>query len=528
MEDTVILIVQKIVKFILFLLSCLLTPFLMLQGLRKRNKLPLIKSRLLLLSASEIARKIRRQEVSSEEVVRAYIERCNDVNRSLNAIVESRFDAAVQEARNVDKFLAVVARTEEQLARDLPLLGVPVTVKESIAVEGMSNAVGVKKRKSLKANRNAQVVDMIREAGAIILLVSNTPELCLFWESNNKTTGPTWNPYDTTRVSGGSSGGEAALLGSAASCLSLASDIAGSARLPAMFCGVFGHKPTACLVPCRGHRPDSNDTNWPQYFTIGTMVRYAEDLPLVMKIISKPEESRCRFDQKVSPRNMKFYYLDDCCGMTNSIDDDMKQAIQRLRMHIETAYGLKVQKAQFSQMKFAFEIGAYLLLHLEVDGVNQDVTCAGSSKALLELLKCIFHASSYSLPVIAYSLLKWIFSKFPQSVRDAMAEKRISLKREFEELLGDDGVLIFPSFASASHYQYQAYAKVADFTYMMIYNVLGLPVTQCPMGLNKRGLPVGIQIVANAGNDHLTIAVAREIERVFGGWQQPPANESQV
>ncbi|XP_026672661.1 fatty-acid amide hydrolase 2-B-like isoform X4 [Ceratina calcarata] len=488
--DTVILIVQKIVKFILFLLSCLLTPFLMLQGLRKRNKLPLIKSRLLLLSASEIARKIRRQEVSSEEVVRAYIERCNDVNRSLNAIVESRFDAAVQEARNVDKFLAVVARTEEQLARDLPLLGVPVTVKESIAVEGMSNAVGVKKRKSLKANRNAQVVDMIREAGAIILL--------------------------------------AALLGSAASCLSLASDIAGSARLPAMFCGVFGHKPTACLVPCRGHRPDSNDTNWPQYFTIGTMVRYAEDLPLVMKIISKPEESRCRFDQKVSPRNMKFYYLDDCCGMTNSIDDDMKQAIQRLRMHIETAYGLKVQKAQFSQMKFAFEIGAYLLLHLEVDGVNQDVTCAGSSKALLELLKCIFHASSYSLPVIAYSLLKWIFSKFPQSVRDAMAEKRISLKREFEELLGDDGVLIFPSFASASHYQYQAYAKVADFTYMMIYNVLGLPVTQCPMGLNKRGLPVGIQIVANAGNDHLTIAVAREIERVFGGWQQPPANESQV
>lgn len=281
-------------------------------------------------------------------------------------------------------------------------------------------------------------------------------------------------------------------------------------------------------MPCRGHRPDSNDADWSRYFTIGTMVRYAEDLPLVMKIISKPEESRDRFDQKVSLGNMKFYYLEDCCGVTNSVDDDMKQAIQRLRVHIETAYGIKVRKAQFKQMKFAFDIAAHLLLGMEVDGINRDVTCAGSSKALLELIKCIFLASSYSLPVIAYSLFKWIFSKFPKSVHNAMTEKRTFLKREFEELLGDNGVLIFPSFVSASHYQYQAYANVANYTYMMIYNVLELPVTQCPMGLNKKGLPIGIQIIANAGNDHLTIAVAQEIEKVFGGWQQPSTNELQV
>lgn len=103
----------------------------------------------------------------------------------------------------------------------------------------------------------------------------------------------------------------------------------------------------AGLVSCKGHKPDSNDRNWPYYFTIGTMVRYADDLSLMMKIISQSEEARYRFDQKVSLEDMKFFYLEDCCGITNSIDGEMKEAIQRLRKHLETTYGLTVQKVCF-------------------------------------------------------------------------------------------------------------------------------------------------------------------------------------
>ncbi|CAK9797460.1 Fatty-acid amide hydrolase 2 [Anthophora plagiata] len=521
-SDTMVLIIQKILKIILFLLSCLLTPFLMLQFFKKRKRLPPIKSRLLLLSATEIAHRIRRKEISSEEVVRAYIERCQDVNPILNAIVESRFDAAIQEARKVDEFLAWTRKTEEELAHEMPLLGIPITVKESIAVQGMSHSVGVKKQNPQKATEDATVVKLVREAGAIVLLVSNTPELCLFWESNNKVTGPTWNPYNSTRVAGGSSGGEAALLSSAASILSLASDIAGSARLPAMFCGIFGHKPSACMVPCKGHKPDSTDKNWPHYFTIGTMVRYADDLTLMMKIISQTEESQRQFNQEVSMRDIKFFYMEDCCGITNSINKDMRQAIQKLKTYIETTYDLKVQKAQLNDMKFAFDISSNLLLEMDIEGITEEMKSAGSSRILLELLKYIFLVSSHTLPVILYCFVKWMFNKLPESHRRKMAEKRTSLKKQFEDFLGDNGVLIFPTFVSASHYQYQSYPRVANFTYMMIYNVLGIPVTQCPMGLNKKGLPVGLQIVANAGNDHLTIAVAREIEKAFGGWQQPP------
>ncbi|XP_076687200.1 fatty-acid amide hydrolase 2-B-like isoform X1 [Andrena cerasifolii] len=527
-SDTMILVVQKILKFVLFLISCLVTPFLKLQCLRKRKLLPPIRNHLLLLSASEIARRIRTREISSEEVVRVYIQRCKEVNPILNAIVESRFEAAISEARKVDEFLAWTTKTEEELECEMPLLGVPITVKESIAVQGMSLGVGVKKKVPDKATEDADVVIMVRKAGAIILLVSNTPELCLFWESNNKVTGDTKNPYDTRRTAGGSSGGEAALLASAASPTSLSSDIAGSARFPAMFCGIFGHKPTACLVSVKGHKPSSRDEKWPLYFTIGTMTRYAEDLPLMMKIIAQTEEGRRRFHQKVSLKNMKFFYLEDCCGITNSINWEMKEAIQRLRKHLEVTYGTNVQKARLTDMKFAFDISTHLLLEMDVHGVNEEVKAAGSSKILWELLKFVFCTSRHTLHVLSYGLLKWVSDKFLRNYRIKVTEKKVSLKKQFEDVLGDNGVLIYPTFVSTAHYSHESFPKVANFSYMMIYNVLGLPVTQCPMGLSRRGLPIGLQIVANAGNDHLTIAVAQEIEKAFGGWQQPPTTELAV
>lgn len=523
--DTMLLIIQKILKFVLFILSCLLTPFLKLQYFRKRRRLPPIRDHLLLLSASEIARRIRKKEVRSEEVVRAYVDRCKDVNPIVNAIVDARFDDAIQEARKVDDFLELTKKTEEELEREVPLLGVPMTVKESLAVKGMSYSVGVQKKILELAVEDADVVKMVRKAGAIVLLVSNTPELCLYWESNNKVTGTTWNPYDNRRTAGGSSGGEAALLASAASVASLSSDVGGSARFPAMFCGIFGHKPTACTVSCKGHKPSSKDERWPQNFTIGTMARYPEDLSLVMKVISYTEETRRRFDQKVLLKNMKFFYMEDCCGITNSISSEMKEAIYRLRKHLEVTYGHTVQKARLNDMKFAFDTSTHLLLEMDVDDVAEEIKPVGSSKIFLELLKFVFCTSRHTFPTIIYGLLKWIFDTFLKRYRGKFDEKRIALKKQFEDVLGDNGVLIYPTFVSAAHYPHQSLTKVANFSYMMIFNVLGLPVTQCPMGLNSEGLPIGLQIVANAGNDHLTIAVAQEIQKAFGGWQQPPSTE---
>ncbi|KYN33683.1 Fatty-acid amide hydrolase 2, partial [Trachymyrmex septentrionalis] len=414
--------------------------------------------------------------ISSEEVIVTYVERCKIVNPLINAIVEDRFDAAIREAREIDNFLQSTIIDEAKIANEKPLLGLPVTIKESIAVQGMSYSVGMKDI-SLRAIEDADVVTRIRKAGGIPLLVSNTPELCMWWHTFNKITGITRNPYDTRRTAGGSSGGEAALLGSGASILGLGSDIGGSVRLPAMFCGVFGHKPTPNWISVEGHKPSANDKNWSTFFSIGSMVRYATDLPLLLTVMSQSDEARITFNKK----------------------------------------------ANFKDMKRSFEISTIILLSIKdiYSIFNRWDNPKKSKSMFMEILRYIFFMSPHTFPAILFGLFKNIVESFPVSIYNEMIELRTQLRKQFEELLSNDGVLICPSFISSAYYPHECLYNIPNNTFMMIFNVLGFPVTQCPLGFDKNQLPIGLQIVANPGCDHLTIAVAQEIERKFGGWQEP-------
>lgn len=148
--------------------------------------------------------------------MRAYIERIHEVEPFLNAVVEGRFDEAIKDAQRADK---VVADTSEiYVIRNYPLLGVPFTVKESVALKSLSHGTATKPREGEKADKDAVVVDRLRAAGAIPLLVSATPEYCASWETYNHVSGRTLNPHNLHRTPGGSSGGEAALVGAGASC----------------------------------------------------------------------------------------------------------------------------------------------------------------------------------------------------------------------------------------------------------------------------------------------------------------------
>jgi Asp-tRNA(Asn)/Glu-tRNA(Gln) amidotransferase A subunit family amidase len=200
-------------------------------------------------SASDLARAIRAGEVSSREVVQAHVARLRDVQPRLNAVAAERFEAALAEAEAADNRVAA-ADEHEALP---PLLGVPCTIKESIALAGMPNCAGLLSRREHRAVETAPAVRRLLEAGAIPLAVTNTPELCLWIESHNFVYGRTRNAYDPRRVAGGSSGGEGAAVGAGGSPLGLGSDIGGSIRLPAFFNGVFGHKCSAWMVPNTGH-----------------------------------------------------------------------------------------------------------------------------------------------------------------------------------------------------------------------------------------------------------------------------------
>ena len=234
-------------------------------------------------SALSLARAIRARELTAAEVVDAHIALHERFAPVINAIAADRFDAARAEARAADERIA--AGDDSELP---PLLGVPFTVKETIAVRGMPLTGGLPARRHERASESAAAVQRLVDTGAIPLGVTNVSELTLWIESENRLYGRTNNPHDPSRTAGGSSGGEGAAVGCGGSPFGLASDIAGSIRIPALFCGVFGHKPSGGLVPNTGLWPPASGESGRMLGT-GVLARRGEDLMPLLEVIAGPD-----------------------------------------------------------------------------------------------------------------------------------------------------------------------------------------------------------------------------------------------
>ncbi|CAL1299385.1 unnamed protein product [Larinioides sclopetarius] len=252
----------------------------------KRDELPPINNLLLLEPATNLATKIRKKKLKSVDLVNLYISRIQEVNPCINAAVNFRFEKALEEAQLIDEFIASDQKTEEELERDKPFLGVPLSVKELIAVEGMPFTAGLVSRKNVRAPCNAETVKLMKAAGAIPLVTTNVSELGMWYESYNRVYGRTCNPYDTNRSPGGSSGGEGSLIGAAGSVIGIGSDIGGSIRIPALFNGVFGHKPTPEVVSNYGSYPPSGEREFVPCLSVGPLCRYATDLTPMTKVMA--------------------------------------------------------------------------------------------------------------------------------------------------------------------------------------------------------------------------------------------------
>lgn len=213
-------------------------------------------------------------QITSVEVLKTFIERIQEVNPLLNCVVDERFSEATKEAEEVDKFIASGVWTEGEIALKKPLLGVPFSTKDCIQVKGMLNTSGLYHRKDIRADEDAPTISRVREAGAIVFALTNTSELCMWWESVNCVHGRTNNPYDTNRIVGGSSGGEGAIQAAAASPMGIGSDIGGSIRMPAFFNGVFGHKPSVNTVNSEGQFPSPYSIEQRSMLSIGPLCRF--------------------------------------------------------------------------------------------------------------------------------------------------------------------------------------------------------------------------------------------------------------
>uniref|UniRef100_A0A182PA47 Amidase domain-containing protein n=1 Tax=Anopheles epiroticus TaxID=199890 RepID=A0A182PA47_9DIPT len=509
------------------LLNVLLKPIVAFIGGPKRNTpFPEIRNDMLNIPAVDLAERIRNKELRSEDVVRAYIDRIREVNPLINAVVEERFSAAIEEARKAD---VLIGETQPLwLIKNYPLLGVPFTVKESCALRGAPITGGSLARKGVRATVDGEAVAHLRAAGCIPLLVSNTPEYCLNWESYNHLTGRTLNPYDNRRTAGGSSGGEGALIGAGASLFGVGSDVAGSIRVPAHFNGIFGHKPTAGAISIHGHFPMSTDEKFGRLLTVGPMARYAKDLPTLLHIMAGPNASRLRLDESVHTKDIRILYAEDMGFNLGHVpvDDDIKMAMYRAVQYFK-GHGLVTERAEFDHMVEGMELAFSVLQSItDVPSIfhNPDNPKA-SPNLLVELAKCAVGQSQYSLAGIMFYVIFGLKNFFTAERLELYQEQAAALRKQMTDTLGTDGVFFFPTYPTAALRHYESFGHIMGVGYTMLFNSLGLPATHVPLGFDRNGLPIGIQVVAAPYQDRLGLCIARELEAAFGGWRAPNFTE---
>lgn len=454
-------------------------------------------------SAKSIAQAIRDKEVSSVEAVEAHLERIEEVNPKLNAVVQVVAERALEEAREADNALA---RGESKG----PLHGVPITLKDSHDTEGIITTGGTKGRNEYVPDKDSTVTERLRGAGAILLGKTNTPELTMYAETLNLVYGTTNNPYDTSRSPGGSSGGAGAIIASGGSPLDMGSDTGGSIRYPAHFCGIAGLKPNSGRVPRTGHIVPYGFGPTDAYTQIGPMSRYVEDLILTLPIISGPDWR----DPAIAP-----------APLGNPADI----SVGSLRIATYTDNGIRTPTAETiiainDAAKSISDTGATVTQTLP-PGIDQarDISNAVSSadgrwwtKRLLE---------KWGTTEIHPVLQKRIDDS--EEVSSTELSKRLEALEAFRAdmlaFMEDYDVILAPvaAFPALPHGVMMDDDHEDGMTYANPYNLTGWPGAVVRGGTSPDGLPIGVMIISQPWREDVALAVAQHLENELGGWQKP-------
>jgi amidase len=476
-------------------------------------------------SAGELVKALAERKVSSRELVDAAITRIEALDPKINAVVVRDFERARAAAKAADEALA---KGEKK-----PLLGLPMTVKEHYAVVGLATTRGNPRYKDWKAEADALAVQRLKAAGAIVLGKTN---LNLDdWQSYNEVYGTTNNPWDLSRTAGGSSGGAAAALAAGFVPLELGSDIGGSLRCPAHFCGVFAHKPTLDLIPRRGAAPPQNSAVPVRgdMSVAGPLARSAADLGLALDVLAGPDERAEGIGYKLalSParhdRLTEFRVLvidsQPLCPTAASI----KAALNGLAEGLSKA-GCRVlrETAKLPDLARTTRVyGELLWAEFSLEPLGDFGDRAQMEAAARALSPEDQSLAAYRLRGITASHAEWIRAS---RARGALRGQWFNLFQEVDVVLCPPmPTVAFPhdhsrpfgreldvDGAKTPYYDQMAWSAIATLN--------GLPATVAPIGRSETGLPIGVQIIGNYLEDKTTIAFADLIEREFGGFTPPP------
>jgi Asp-tRNA(Asn)/Glu-tRNA(Gln) amidotransferase A subunit family amidase len=467
-------------------------------------------SELTFLSAVSMAEQIRQKSLSPVELVDAHLARIETLNPELNAFVQVDAEGARRRARAAED---AVGR-HENLG---PLGGVPISIKSSIEVKGLRCEAGTRLRTGLVAKSDAPLVSRLRQAGAIILGNTNTPELLMAWETDNLLYGRTNNPWDLSRTPGGSSGGEAAAIAAGLSAGGVGSDGGGSIRVPAHFSGICGLKPTPGRIPATGHFPTSVGP-FALLGVVGPMARTVADLKVLFEVMQGPDDG----DPSAAPVQMRWprrdelmqlrigYFEDD--GRT-PVTYETRAAVQAAANALKRA-GFKVEPFRPEGLEQArqlwwqfFGIAGGMLLGPLTKGREAEL-----SPILKEFSSWVAAEPSHTAQTL---LDTWI-------TRDVVRMQVFYQMRDFPILLCP--VASVPAFRHRDR-SWNIDGRIVRYldawNYTEWFNLLGTPAAAIPFGRSKEGLPIGVQIVARPWEEELVLAVAAELEAQRGPWQRP-------
>lgn len=473
-------------------------------------------------SATDLAQLIRRKQISSLELTRYYIERIERLDKALNAVVVRDFDRALEAAKSADESLARGQRSG-------PLHGVPMTIKESFDVSGLATTWGVPELRDHRAQHDAAAVERLKAAGAHVMGKTNVPLRLGDWQSYNEIYGTTHNPWDTRRSPGGSSGGSAAALAAGLTGLELASDIGGSIRNPAHFCGVYGHKPTFGIVPTLGHNP-AGVVSAPDLNVVGPMGRSADDLALALEVVAGPDRFRSPGWKLELPAprartlrglRVAIWPQEDFVATSVEISDRVQEVgetlaragaavsdLARPEFDPRESYNTYLNLlASAGLAKLSDEY--YSLVRKEAAALDANDE---SPSAVLMRARVLDHRSwADHDDARTRQRLRWraFFDDWDVVICPICA----TTAYEHDHRPKPERVLAVDS-ARTSHYEHYFWVGLATAAY--------LPSTAFPSGLSRDGLPIGLQIIGPEYGDRTTIETARLIAQELGGFRAPP------
>jgi amidase len=449
-------------------------------------------------SAKELAAAVRAGSVSALELTDAAIARIEALDGPINAVVVRDFDRARDQAREVDQAVAKGA--------DLPLAGVPMTVKDSFNVAGLPTTFGIEIHRDYRPTEDAAAVRRLKHAGAVILGKSNVPTGLSDYQSVNPIYGRTNNPHDLTRSPGGSSGGGAAALAAGMVPLELGSDAGGSIRIPASFCGVFGHLSSVDIISLEGFGPPGGGviTRPRAWAAAGPMARTAADLELALKVLAGPEGRDAKGYRLALPPprhdripGYRVFVLTQ--HPTATADSEIVAAIDALAARLERA-GASVSRKS-DRLPSLAETQALVEKFVWVAKTGMDPEAPPPRATVKDFYDCFK----------AQELIRRQWDAFFQSFDVVIAPCYAT--PAFPHFSEPDP---WPGLNRTLRIDGADVAYAPQHAWPLLAGMPNLPATVAPIGRTRGGLPIGAQFIGPFLEDLTTIAFAAQVSEAFG------------